>query len=109
MLIKFDKIQEVNVSHTNYGQGTLSAKIFIEPENKIMIRRLPAGASAGMHQHITNSEINYVLSGTGKAVCEGWEEELTCGVCQYCRKGTSHNIINTGSEDLVLFTVVPEQ
>lgn len=109
MLIDFDKIQEVSIPNLNGGMGSVSAKMFMKPENKIMISRIPADSSIGLHEHKTSSEMNYVISGTGKAVCDGEEEELKCGVCQFCPKGSSHSIVNTGTEDLVLFTVVSEQ
>lgn len=47
--------------------------------------------------------------GTGKAICDGEEEILTAGCCHICRKGSEHSIINTGSEDLCLLTVVVER
>ncbi|WP_195267684.1 cupin domain-containing protein [Eubacterium sp. 1001713B170207_170306_E7] len=109
MLIRFDEMKEVTIPHLNDGAGSVSAKMYMEPSNKMMISRLPVGVSIGMHAHTTSSEVNYVLSGTGMAVCDGDEEVLEPGCCQYCPKGSSHSIINTGNEDLVLFTVVPEQ
>lgn len=109
MLIDFNKIQEVIIPHLNNGDGSVSAKMFIESNNKIMISRLPAGASIGMHQHTTSSEMNYVISGSGRAVCDDIEEELTVGNCQYCPKGSTHSIMNIGIEELILFTVVSEQ
>jgi len=109
MIIDFDQMPAVTIPHLNDGEGAVSAKMYSDPANKVMVSRLPAGASIGMHPHETSSEINYVLSGTGRAVCDGAEEELRPGICQYCSKGSSHCIINTGAEDLVLFTVVPEQ
>lgn len=109
MLIKFDEIQDVSIPNLNDGNGVVTAKMFMEPTNKIMISRLPVGVSIGMHEHTTSSEINYVISGFGKAICNDMEEELKSGVCHYCPKGSSHSIINTGAEDLILFTVAPEQ
>ena len=109
MIIDFDQMPAVTIPHLNDGEGAVSAKMYRDPANKVMVSRLPAGASIGMHPHETSSEINYVLSGTGRAVCDGAEEGLRPGSCQYCPKGSSHCIINTGAEDLVLFTVVPEQ
>lgn len=109
MRIDFDHIEETTIPHLNNGEGSVSAQMFMDPANKIMISRLPAGASIGLHPHTTSSEINYTISGVGIAVCDGQEEELRAGVCQYCPKGSSHSIVNVGAEDLVLFTVVPEQ
>lgn len=42
-------------------------------------------------------------------MCDGKEEILKPGVCHYCPKGGEHSIINTGEDDLVLFTAVPKQ
>ena len=53
--------------------------------------------------------MNYVLSGTGKAICDGKEESLAPGTYHICKKGSEHSIVNTGEEDLVLLTVVIER
>lgn len=45
----------------------------------------------------------------GKAICDGNEEFLSAGTCHMCKRGSEHSVINTGSEDLVLLTVVVER
>ena len=40
---------------------------------------------------------------------KGKEEILEKGTCHICKKGSEHSIINTGSEDLLLITVVVER
>ena len=67
------------------------------------------GGSIGLHKHETSDDINYVLSGNGKAICDGKEEILRIGTCHICKKGSEHSIINTGDEDLLLITVVVER
>ena len=62
-----------------------------------------------MHSHQTSDDINYILSGTGKAICDGKEEILMAGVCHICQKGSEHSITNTGDEDLVMLTIVVER
>lgn len=108
MLIDFDSMEEVCIPNLNGGHGAVSAKMTVHKNGKIMLARIPEGASIGIHKHETSDDINYVISGTGKAVCDDREEILSPGFCHYCPKGSSHCIINTGKEDLVLFTVVPE-
>ena len=49
--------------------------------------------------------MNYILSGTGKAICDDKEEELKPGVMHICPKGSEQSIVNTGEEDLVLLTI----
>ncbi len=111
MLIRLDDIKEATIPHLNNGTGAVSARMHMDMETgaKIMLSRLPAGASIGMHQHPNNSEMNYVLSGMGTAICDGEREALDVGVCHYCKKGSSHSIENDGAEELVLFTVVSAQ
>ena len=109
MLIDFEKMKEVAIQNLNGGDGEVISKMFLDDCNRIMISHLPKGASIGVHAHTAGSEINYVLSGRGKAVCNGEEEILVPGTCHYCPKGSSHGIINTGDEELVLFTAVPKQ
>ena len=62
-----------------------------------------------MHKHNTGDDINYVISGIGKALCDGKEELLSAGCCHICKKGSEHSIINTGHEDLVMITVVTKR
>lgn len=109
MKLEFDSMDWVTIPHLNGGEGSVSAKLFADPAGKIMVSRLPAGVSIGLHRHDTSSEINYVVSGTGMTVCDGQQETMEPGSCHYCPKGEEHSIANTGDQDLVLFTVVPEQ
>ena len=71
--------------------------------------RIHAGGSIGMHRHETSDDINYIIFGNGKAVCDGKEEKLTAGTCHISRKGSEHSIRNTGDEDLVMLTIVVER
>ena len=47
-----------------------------------------------------------IISGNGKAFCDGTEEALKPGVMHICPKGSVHSIVNTGEEDLVMLTIV---
>lgn len=109
MLIDFDVMKEITIPHLNDGEGAVSAKMYKDNTGKIMVSRIPVGASIGMHEQCTSNDINYVISGTGLAICDGKEEALRPGNCHYCPQGSIHSIINTGNEDLVLFSVVTER
>ena len=50
--------------------------------------------------------MNYVVSGHGRAICDGVEEPLSPGVMHICPKGSEHSIINDSDEDLVFMTIV---
>ena len=109
MLINFNEIQERTSPGMNNGMGEMSAKIYTDINEKIIPCRIHAGGSIGNHKHETSDDINYILSGNGKAICDGKEEILTAGCCHICKKGSEHSIINTGNEDLCLLTIVVER
>ena len=54
----------------------MSARMYMDEQGKIIPTVIHAGGSIGMHKHATSDDINYVLSGTGKAICDGQEEPL---------------------------------
>ena len=109
MFIDFSKQTERRLPGMNGGSGEMSAKMFVDESGKIIPCRLHAGGSIGIHTHETSDDINYIISGIGKAICDGQEEILTAGNCHVCKQGSAHSIINTGDEDLVLLTVVVER
>lgn len=108
MLFNFNDIPEKKIQKMNGGNGEILAKMYIE-KDKIIHCNIAPGSSIGLHKHTTSDDINFILSGNGKAICDGKEEILFPGTCHICKKGSEHSIINTGVEDLVLFTVVIEK
>ena len=66
MLVNFNKIQEHTYSGMNKGTGTISAKMYMDKDCKIIPCTIHAGGSIGIHKHETSDDINYVLSGNGK-------------------------------------------
>ena len=109
MKIDFTKYESEIKEHFNNGEKYFEVKTFNDGLNKIMYGKLIPGASIGLHTHTDSSEIIYVLSGTGKNICENVEERLNKGDCHYCKKGSSHTFINDGNEDLIFFAVVAKQ
>ena len=112
MLIEFDKMEPQIIPHMRGGEKEVQARMYTDPQNKIMRGRLLPGASIGMHTHETSSEIIYILSGKGKILYDGGCEPLEPGSCHYCPKGHAHSLMNDspeGGEDLRFFAVVTEQ
>ncbi|MDD7389186.1 MAG: cupin domain-containing protein [Lachnospiraceae bacterium] len=108
MLIDFNQMKEITAPGMNNGTGTMNARMYADENNRMICCRIHAGGSIGTHKQEGSSDINYILSGHGRAICDGEEEMLTPGTCHYCKSGQEHTIINDGDEDLVLFTVVPK-
>lgn len=109
MLIDFNAIKEITAPGMNNGTGTMTVKMYMDEQGKIIPCTIHSGGSIGLHKHTTSDDINYILSGTGKAICDGREEPLNAGCCHICKKGSEHSIINTGDDDLILLTVVAER
>ncbi|MBC5648667.1 cupin domain-containing protein [Christensenella tenuis] len=109
MRIDFNQLDETEIKNFYGGKQSTYARMFADENNRIMHGRLAPGASIGPHPHETGSEIIFILSGTGKAFCDGAGEVLAPGVCHYCPKGHTHSLIADGMEALVFFAVVPQQ
>lgn len=109
MKINFKEMQEQNIPGFKGGEGVFSVKMYSDDACKIMHGRLVPGASIGLHTHETNSEMIYILSGTGKVLYDDTKEILEPGDSHLCPKGHCHSLINEGAEDLLFFAVVPEQ
>ncbi|MEE3334164.1 MAG: cupin domain-containing protein [Ruminococcus sp.] len=109
MIINFNSISEAFLEKFKGGDGGMFSRQFTDCDNKIMLNRLPVGASVGYHKHECNSEIIYIFSGEAKCIFDDNEEYFSAGECHYCPKGHSHSLINNSkSEELCFFAVVAE-
>lgn len=107
MLIHFENLEEISMEHMYGGLGSVFTRTYMDPLGKIQKIRIPAGGSIGTHEHIISDEICFVMSGTGRAICDGQEELLAPGVCHYCPLGSKHSVINEGNEELILYSALP--
>lgn len=107
--IDFKNREETVIQNFYDGEGALSARMFLDGDNRILYGTLAPGASIGLHRHTDNCEIIYILEGEGRALYDGAEEELRAGDCHYCPRGHSHSLINSGDGNLVFFAAVPRQ
>ena len=106
MLIDFTVISPMTIPGMNGGTGEMTCRMFNDDSYRIIPTTIHPGGSIGSHKQESGDDLNYILSGKGKAICNGAEEELMPGVMHICPKGSEHSIINTGEEDLVILTVV---
>ena len=107
MKILFNEMNDTVLEHFQGGDGQFVAKMFNDGKCKILRGLLAPGCSIGLHTHENDSETIYILSGTGKVLCDGVYEALSAGSCHYCPKGHEHSLINDSEEDLTFFAIVP--
>lgn len=106
MKIDFNEMREMTFPGMNGGTGMMTARMYNDEKYRIIPTAIHPGGSIGLHTQDSGDDLNYIISGTGKAVCDGVEEELKAGVMHICAKGSEHTMINTGDGDLVMLTIV---
>lgn len=109
MVINFDKIEEIILPEFFGGMKEMHTHMYTDNSNRIFTAFLEPGASIGEHLHDGTSEIIYIIKGRGTGVVDGSKTEMEAGMCQYCRSGHTHSLINTGDEVLEFFAVVAKQ
>lgn len=109
MTIDFNEMEAQVLPAFKGGEKELIAKMFFDGNNRILHGCLVPGASIGEHTHENNAEMIYILSGEGTIMDDGVKTAIVQGQCTYCPMGHSHSLINSGTENLVFFAVVPKQ
>ena len=106
MLIDFNALEEMTIPGMNDGTGTMTCRMFNDEKYRIIPTTIHPGGSIGPHAQDSGDDMNYIIGGHGKAICDGEEEVLNPGVMHICPQGSTHSIENTGDEDLVMLTIV---
>ncbi len=60
----------------------------MDDQGKVISCSIHLGGPIGLHKHEKSDNINCVISGQGKAVCDGQEEILSAGACHICKKSS---------------------
>ena len=106
MRIDFNAIDAMTGPAMNGGAGTMTVRMYNDEQYRIISTVLHPHSSLGLHLQNSGDDMNYVISGRGKAICAGVEELLFPGVMHICPKGSEHSIINDSDENLVFLTLV---
>lgn len=93
-------IKEVAVKNTNFRKVIYTAK-----NSQLVLMSIPVGGDIGEEVHETTDQILFFVDGAGEAVLDGEKQEVEEDDVVFVPAGTTHNFINTGSEDLKLYTV----
>jgi len=92
-------IEEKTISNENYREV-----LFTTGQIQLVVMSLKPQEEIGEEKH-NGSQFFRVEKGSGKAVINGKDVSLSDGISFIVPMGISHNVINTGSEDLKLYTV----
>ena len=72
---------------------------------QLVIMTIPPGGEIGEETHPDNDQILTFVSGTGKAISSGSEKVVAQGDLVVVPSGKKHNVLNTGQNPLILYTV----
>lgn len=95
-----DNIEEQTLSNDNFRKVLYTAK-----NSQLVLMSLLPNEEIGMEVH-TLDQFFRIEKGTGLAILDGVEHQLSDGSAIVVPAGANHNIINTSSEeDLKLYTI----
>ena len=92
-------IEEISVKNEYFRQVLYTAK-----NCQLVIMALKPGEDIGMEVHKLDQFFR-VEEGNGAAVLDGVRTEISAGFAMLVPAGTNHNIINTGTDPLKLYTL----
>ena len=79
--------------------------LFTGKRSQLVVMSIPPGGEIGEETHPHVEQTLFFLSGSGKAVLDGKKTKITAGDTVVVTPGTEHNFLNTGVEDLKVYTV----
>ena len=71
MIIDFNKIDSMTFPGMDNGTGTMSARMYNDDSYRKIPTSIHPGGSIGTHKQNSGDDMNYIISGTGKAFCDG--------------------------------------
>lgn len=92
-------IEKATLENTDYRRVLYTAK-----HSQLVLMSLKPGEEIGAEVHQLDQFIR-IEHGTGKAILDGVEHALADGSAVVVPSGTNHNIVNTGTEEMKLYTV----
>ncbi len=109
MEIKLHDIPEQIVHCMRDGKGDTHKQTFEDDYARIMIITLDPGASIGPHTHETNYEIFMASVEPERCCMKARKSRWLPASAITARKGHNHSLVNSGSEPLSVFAIIPKR
>ena len=93
-------IERETLANTNFRKV-----VFTAPYSQVVLMCLQSGEEIGVETHPKNDQFFRFEQGTGRAVISGVEYQIADGTAIVIPAGTEHNIINTGPDQLKMYTI----
>jgi mannose-6-phosphate isomerase-like protein (cupin superfamily) len=96
--------------HTNIVTNTKENEnfrrvLFTGLKSQLVVMSIPPGGEVGEETHEHTEQTLFFLSGTGEGSLDDEKFPIVSGDVVVVVPGTKHNFVNTGAEDLKIYTV----
>lgn len=95
----------INIEEKTLANDNFREVLFTGPHSQLVVMTLQAGEEIGLERHETHDQFIRVEQGEGYAVLDGERHALEDGVAVVIPSGTEHNVVNTGTAPLRLYTL----
>ena len=111
MVVRRNEMKTENKEHLRDGEGISHFTFLLDSSNEKNARlfaeiTLNPGCSIGYHQHDSETEYYFIISGSGIVNDNGKEVQVNQGDSVITGNGASHSIKNSGSVPLILHAVI---
>ncbi|MDP1706870.1 MAG: cupin domain-containing protein [bacterium] len=96
----FDHLEKITEENENYRKVLYTAK-----HCQLVLMALKPNEEIGEEIHTDNDQFFRFESGNGKVIIDGNEYNVAAGDGVIVPTGAKHNVINTGSEILKIYTI----
>lgn len=94
-----------NIEKDTRENANFRKVVYTSTHSQLVLMSLKPGEDIGMEVHADNDQFFRFESGTGKVLIDGNEYAVSDGSAIVVPAGAEHNVINTGSDDLKLYTI----
>ena len=95
-----DNIENITKANNNFRKVLYTGK-----HNQLVVMSLKPGEEIGAEIHPDHDQFFRIDAGEGKCVIDGNEYAISDGFAVVVPAGANHNVINTGTDDLKLYTI----
>lgn len=95
----------INIEQNTATNANFRHVLFTGAKSQLVVMSIPPKGEIGeeVHPHVEQTLV--FQSGNGQAVLDGVTSDIVAGDVLVVTPGTKHNVLNTGTEDLKVFTI----
>lgn len=96
----FDNIKELTKENDYFRHVIYTGK-----QSQLVLMSLLPHEEIGMETHPSSDQILFIVAGEGEAIVSGEKTNIAKHSVIFVPANTAHNIVNTGDENMKLYTV----